>query len=126
MYAYGRQSQRPRAARIAIVKTVKLSDGRYLAYDEYGDFDGTPVIFNDGLADSRLIGKPNDAVTASLGVRQSRPTRSPTPNSPPCHSAPRLPRRMELHHQRSISPGMSPYLVIRTAVRHDVASKEGG
>ena len=33
---------------IAIVKTLKLSDDRYLAYDEYGDPDGTPVIFNHG------------------------------------------------------------------------------
>lgn len=54
---------------IAIVKTLKLSDGRYLAYDEYGDPDGTPVIFNHALADSRLIRNPDDAVTASLGVR---------------------------------------------------------
>ena len=54
---------------ITIVKTLKLSDGRYLAYDEYGDPDGTPVIFNHGLADSRLIRNPDDAVTASLGVR---------------------------------------------------------
>jgi pimeloyl-ACP methyl ester carboxylesterase len=54
---------------IAIVKTLKLSDDRYLAYDEYGDPDGTPVIFNHGLADSRLIRNPDDAVTASLGVR---------------------------------------------------------
>jgi pimeloyl-ACP methyl ester carboxylesterase len=51
------------------VKTLKLSDGRYLAYDEYGDPDGTPVIFNHGLADSRLLRHPDDAVTASLGVR---------------------------------------------------------
>jgi pimeloyl-ACP methyl ester carboxylesterase len=51
------------------VKTLKLSDGRYLAYDEYGDPDGTPVIFNHGLAHSRVIRHPHDAVTASLGVR---------------------------------------------------------
>ena len=54
---------------IPIVKSLKLSDGRYLAYHEYGDPDGTPVIFNHGLADSRLIRNPDDAVTASLGVR---------------------------------------------------------
>src|SRR5262245_55410107 len=52
-----------------MVKTLKLSDGRYLAYDEYGDPDGTPVIFNHGRADSRLIRHPDEAVTAALGVR---------------------------------------------------------
>jgi pimeloyl-ACP methyl ester carboxylesterase len=54
---------------IAIVKTLKLADGRYLAYEEYGDPDGTAVVFNCGLADSRLIRHPDHAVTASLGVR---------------------------------------------------------
>lgn len=51
------------------MKALKLSDGRYLAYDEYGDPDGTPVIFNHGFGDSRLLRHPDDAVTASLGVR---------------------------------------------------------
>ena len=51
------------------MKSLKLADGRYLAYHEYGDPDGTPVIFNHGLADSRLIRNPDDAVAASLGVR---------------------------------------------------------
>jgi len=51
------------------MKTLKLSDGRDLAYEEYGDPDGTPVIFNHGLSDSRLIRNPDDDLTASLGVR---------------------------------------------------------
>ena len=53
----------------AIVSTLNLSDGRDLEYDEYGDPDGTPVIFNHGLSDSRLIRNPDDELTASLGVR---------------------------------------------------------
>jgi pimeloyl-ACP methyl ester carboxylesterase len=69
MHAYGRRANDLEHEGIAIVKTLKLSDGRYLAYDEYGDPDGTPVIFNHGLADSRLIRNPDDGVTASLGVR---------------------------------------------------------
>ena len=51
------------------MQDLKLSDGRDLAYDEYGDPDGTPVIFNHGLSDSALIRNPDDALTASLGVR---------------------------------------------------------
>ena len=48
---------------------LTLSDGRVLTYDIYGDPDGTPVIFNHGLSDSRLIRNPDDALTASLRVR---------------------------------------------------------
>jgi pimeloyl-ACP methyl ester carboxylesterase len=51
------------------VDTLTLSDGRTLTYDVYGDPGGTPVIFNHGLSDSRLIRNPDDALTASLGVR---------------------------------------------------------
>ena len=51
------------------MKKLELSDGRDLAYDEYGDPDGTPVIFNHGLSDSALIRNPDDTLTASLGVR---------------------------------------------------------
>jgi pimeloyl-ACP methyl ester carboxylesterase len=51
------------------MQTLKLSDGRDLTYDEYGDPDGTPVIFNHGLSDSALIRNPDDDLTASIGVR---------------------------------------------------------
>jgi len=51
------------------METCTLSDGRELAYDVYGDLDGTPVIFNHGLSDSRLIRHPDESLTASLGVR---------------------------------------------------------
>ncbi len=51
------------------MNVLELSDGRSLAYDDYGDPGGVPVIFNHGLSDSRLIRNPDDALTASLGVR---------------------------------------------------------
>jgi pimeloyl-ACP methyl ester carboxylesterase len=51
------------------VETVTLADGRVLAYDDYGDSSGTPVIFCHGFADSRLIRNPDDTLTKSLGVR---------------------------------------------------------
>ena len=68
MPAYGRRANVLEHEGIAIVKTLKLADGRCLAYAEYGDPDGTPVVFNGQLAHSRLIRQPDDAVTASLGV----------------------------------------------------------
>jgi pimeloyl-ACP methyl ester carboxylesterase len=49
--------------------TLTLADGRELSWWEYGDPDGLPVIFSHGLSDSRLIRNPDDALTASLGVR---------------------------------------------------------
>lgn len=51
------------------MEELTLADGRTLAYDVYGDPDGLPVIFSHGLSDSRLIRNPDDALTASLGVR---------------------------------------------------------
>jgi len=50
-------------------KTMTLADGRTLAYDTYGDPDGTPVIFSHGFSDSHVIRNPDDDLTASLGVR---------------------------------------------------------
>lgn len=51
------------------MEELTLSDGRVLSYDEYGDPNGVPVIFNHGLSDSRLIRNPDEAFTKSLGVR---------------------------------------------------------
>jgi pimeloyl-ACP methyl ester carboxylesterase len=52
-----------------MTQTLALSDGRQLSYDTYGDQDGKPVIFSHGLSDSHVIRNPDDALTASLGVR---------------------------------------------------------
>lgn len=48
---------------------LTLTDGRTLSWWSYGDPAGTPVIFNHGFSDSRLIRNPDDDLTASLGVR---------------------------------------------------------
>ncbi len=48
---------------------MTLADGRTLSFDSFGDPDGTPVIFNHGFSDSHVIRNPDDALTASLGVR---------------------------------------------------------
>jgi pimeloyl-ACP methyl ester carboxylesterase len=49
--------------------TLVLRDGRRLAYAEYGDLQGTPVVFLHGWGDSRLTRHPDDRGTAALGVR---------------------------------------------------------
>jgi pimeloyl-ACP methyl ester carboxylesterase len=46
----------------------KLSDGRNLAYAEYGDPHGIPVFFIHGTPGSRLFHPPED-VTKRLGIR---------------------------------------------------------
>jgi pimeloyl-ACP methyl ester carboxylesterase len=51
------------------VDALTLADGRQLTFHAYGDPDGAPVVFSHGLSDSRLIRNPDDALTASLGVR---------------------------------------------------------
>lgn len=48
---------------------MTLRDGRTLAFDMYGDPDGTPVLFSHGFSDSHVIRNPDDDLTASLGVR---------------------------------------------------------
>jgi pimeloyl-ACP methyl ester carboxylesterase len=55
------------------MKTMQLADGRTLAYEDYGDPAGKPVVFTHGFGDSRLIRNPDDELTASLGVRVIAP-----------------------------------------------------
>jgi pimeloyl-ACP methyl ester carboxylesterase len=50
-------------------KTIRLADGRSLGWAEYGDPHGQPVLFFHGIPGSRLFHHPDDALTASLGVR---------------------------------------------------------
>ena len=50
------------------MSTLKLTDGRTLAYAEYGDPRGKPVFFIHGTPGSRLF-HPSDEVTTRLGVR---------------------------------------------------------
>lgn len=52
-----------------MANALTLADGRELTYDECGDPDGVPVIFNHGIGSSRLHRSADDGLTAALGVR---------------------------------------------------------
>jgi pimeloyl-ACP methyl ester carboxylesterase len=48
--------------------TIRLRDGRSLAYAEWADLKGSPVVLFHGSPGSRLF-RPNESVTAACGVR---------------------------------------------------------
>lgn len=50
-------------------RTIRLPDGRGLAFDDVGDRDGAPVLYLHGTPDSRLARHPDDRIAAALGVR---------------------------------------------------------
>lgn len=50
-------------------KSLELSDGRRLAFCEYGAADGPPAFFFHGWPGSRLDFAANDAAAAAVGVR---------------------------------------------------------
>jgi pimeloyl-ACP methyl ester carboxylesterase len=49
--------------------TIELRDGRRLAFAEYGEPTGAPVLFVHGFTASRITRHPDDRLTESLGVR---------------------------------------------------------
>jgi pimeloyl-ACP methyl ester carboxylesterase len=51
------------------VETLDTADGRQVADEVGGAPDGVPVFFQHGTGDSRLCKHPDNAVTATLGVR---------------------------------------------------------
>lgn len=50
-------------------KKLRLSDGRWLGYAEYGDHSGTPEFYFPGFPSSRLEGRIMERVARSLSVR---------------------------------------------------------
>jgi pimeloyl-ACP methyl ester carboxylesterase len=49
--------------------SLRLANGRTLAYAEHGDAGGAPVLFFHGLPGSRLTRHPNESVASRTGVR---------------------------------------------------------
>lgn len=66
-------SDRDRAVEGA--ETVTVGDGRELAYAEYGDPDGVPVVFVHGMPGSRVSASVARDRKADLGVRVVAPDR---------------------------------------------------
>jgi pimeloyl-ACP methyl ester carboxylesterase len=56
-------------------KTIFLSEGRRLAYSEYGDSQGKPVFFFHGWPGARLQGQLSDASARKLRMRMIAPDR---------------------------------------------------
>src|SRR5215475_7057598 len=54
---------------------VQLSDGGVLAFQEYGDPTGTPVIFCHGWPSSRTMAQLTDEPARALGIRIISPDR---------------------------------------------------
>ena len=54
---------------------LKLENGAHIAYDEYGDPNGTPVIFSHGWPSSRSMARLTDAAARDLHVRIISPDR---------------------------------------------------
>ena len=55
--------------------TIRLNDGRTLAYEDVGDPGGAPILFAHGFGDSRLTRHPDDSMAARAGVRLIVPDR---------------------------------------------------
>ena len=55
--------------------TVQLDDGAVVAFEEYGDPTGTPVIFCHGWPSSRTMAQLADEPASALGVRIVSPDR---------------------------------------------------
>jgi hypothetical protein len=56
-------------------KTIKLSDGRTLAYLDIGDPEGRPLFYFHGGPGSRLEGLLYDQFNRQLGIRMIAPDR---------------------------------------------------
>lgn len=50
-------------------RQVTLSDGRTLGFDDFGDPEGTAVLFFHGFGSSRVVRHPDDEIATELGAR---------------------------------------------------------
>lgn len=64
-----------RAASVPLTRSLTLPDRRELAYDEYGDPEGSPVLSFHGGLSSRLDAAPAHQAALDLGVRLISPDR---------------------------------------------------
>src|SRR5918998_25550 len=64
-----RATARPAAAVRSEDRMVRLRDGRRLGYAEYGDPQGSPVLFFHGLGTTRVICPPDDGTALRERIR---------------------------------------------------------
>jgi pimeloyl-ACP methyl ester carboxylesterase len=69
------------------LRTARTDDGREVAYAEYGDSSGVPVVFQHGTPGSRLLGQVLAAPARERGIRLLAPDRPGYGRSPPPASA---------------------------------------
>ena len=50
-------------------RLITLADGRTLGFDDFGDPEGTPVLFFHGFGSSRVVRHPDDEIATELGAR---------------------------------------------------------
>lgn len=55
--------------------SLKLRDGRTLAYTEHGDLNGKPILFAHGNPGSRYVKHPDETIAQALGARIITPDR---------------------------------------------------
>lgn len=51
------------------MSSLKLRDGRQLAFEQFGTENGIPVIFQHGLGDSMMARHPDEKLTIEAGIR---------------------------------------------------------
>jgi pimeloyl-ACP methyl ester carboxylesterase len=72
---YKRQKKTCRYFRMKTENFVQLQDGAVIAFEEYGDPNGVPVIFCHGWPSSRTMARLTDEPARDLGVRIISPDR---------------------------------------------------
>ena len=55
--------------------SVSLENGRVIAFEEYGDATGVPVVFCHGWPSSRTMARLTDEAARDLGIRIISPDR---------------------------------------------------
>jgi pimeloyl-ACP methyl ester carboxylesterase len=95
------------------LQTIKLADGRTLAYAEWGDPDGSPIIQIHGTPGCRLNRHPNNAKIAATGARLVTYDR-------PGYGA------SERHHGRAVVDCVSDIAALADAVGFDRFAVTGG
>ncbi|MFC7128061.1 alpha/beta fold hydrolase [Haloferax chudinovii] len=107
------------AAESAEVKTLALDGGRRLAYAEYGDSDGIPVVFLHGAPGSRLIGSLFDAPAEKRGIRVLAPDRPGYGRSSPRP----IPAESSEPSQRPAAPAPADFF---DALLDDIGARSAG